>query len=61
MNIGAISPSDYYIVTIHKGKMDIAPSQDRKAELSLLIQAIDELQRKGEVKTTEWIRGGQVA
>lgn len=41
--------------------MDVAPFQDRKAELSILMQAIDELQKMGEVKSTEWIRGGQVA
>ena len=41
-------------------EMDVAPLQDRKAELSILIQAIDELQKMGEVKITEWIRGGQV-
>ena len=39
--------------------MDVAPLQDRKAELSILIQAIDELYTK-EVKITEWIRCGQV-
>ena len=30
-------------------------------ELSILIQAIDELGKMGEVKVTEWIRGGQTA
>ena len=34
---------------------------DRKRELSILIKAIDELPKMGEVKITEWIRGGQVA
>ena len=34
---------------------------DRKSELALLIQAIDELKNLGEVKITEWIRGGNVA
>ena len=34
---------------------------DRKRELSILIKAIDELPKMGEVKITEWIRGGQIA
>ena len=34
---------------------------DRKSELALLIQAIDKLKNLGEVKITEWIRGGNVA
>ena len=34
---------------------------DRKRELSILIKAIDELPKMGEVKMTEWIRGGQIA
>jgi len=34
---------------------------ERKSELALLIQAIDELKTLGEVKVTEWIRGGEIA
>jgi len=34
---------------------------DRRPELGLLIQAIDELKSLGEVKITEWLRGGNVA
>ena len=34
---------------------------DKKLELTLLLQAIDELKNVGEVKITEWIRGGNVA
>ena len=34
---------------------------DKKSELALIIQAIDELKGLGEVKVTEWIRGGNVA
>ena len=34
---------------------------DRKSELALLVQAIDELKNLGEVKITEWIRGSNVA
>ena len=34
---------------------------DRKPELALLIQAIDELKSLGETKITEWLRGGNVA
>ena len=34
---------------------------DRKPELALLIQAIDELKSLGEVKITAWLRGGNVA
>ena len=34
---------------------------DKKLELTLLVQAIDELKNVGEVKITEWIRGGNVA
>ena len=34
---------------------------DQKSELALLIQAIDKLKNLGEVKITEWIRGGNVA
>jgi len=35
--------------------------RDRKSELALLIQAVDELKNLGEVKVTEWIRGGEIA
>ena len=35
--------------------------EDRKLELKTLIRAIDELGRMGEVKVTEWIRGGQIS
>ena len=31
--------------------------EDRKFELTLLIQAVDELKNMGEVKVTEWLRG----
>ena len=34
---------------------------DRKYELALLTQAVDELKDLGEVKVTEWIRGGEIA
>ena len=34
---------------------------DKNTESALLIQAIDELKNLGEVKITEWIRGGNVA
>ena len=35
--------------------------KNRKSELGLLIQAVDELKNMGEVKVTEWIRGGEIA
>lgn len=35
--------------------------EERAKELKILIQAIDELGKLGEVKITEWIRGGQLA
>ena len=34
--------------------------EDRQHELSILITAIDELGNRGEVKITDWIRGGQL-
>lgn len=34
---------------------------DRNMELQILLKAIDELPKMGEVKVTEWIRGGQIA
>ena len=34
--------------------------EDSLHELSILITAIDELGNRGEVKITEWIRGGQL-
>lgn len=39
---------------------EINETQERKEELKTLIQAIDELEKLGEVKVTEWIRGGQL-
>lgn len=42
-------------------EMEIAPLEERKNELSILILAIDELRKMGEVKVTEWVRGGQIA
>jgi len=41
--------------------MPTAVQEDRKSELTLLIQAVDELKNMGEVKVTEWIRGGEIA
>ena len=40
---------------------EIGQLVDRRIELSILIKAIDELGKMGEVKVTEWIRGGQTA
>lgn len=40
---------------------EIGELTDRKTELSILINAIDELGKMGEVKITEWIRGGCTA
>ena len=40
---------------------EIGQLVDRKIELSILIKAIDELGKMGEVKVTKWIRGGQTA
>ena len=34
--------------------------QERREELAILIQAIDELGKMGEVKVTEWVRRGQI-
>ena len=34
--------------------------EDRFQELKVLITAIDELGNRGEVKITDWIRGGQL-
>ena len=42
-------------------EMEIAPLEERKNELSILILAIDELRKMGEVKVTEWVRGGQIS
>ena len=42
-------------------EMEIAPLEERRNELSILILAIDELCKTGEVKVTEWVRGGQIA
>ena len=41
--------------------MEIAPLEERKNELSILILATDELCKMGEVKVTECVRGGQIA
>ena len=38
-----------------------AVQEDRTSELSLLIQAVDELRNTGEMKVTEWVRGGETA
>ena len=40
---------------------EISELSDKKTELALLVSAIDELGNKGEVKVTEWIRGGELA
>ena len=42
-------------------QMEVATLHERNKELSILIQAIDELGKMGEVKVTEWVRGGQIA
>ena len=42
-------------------QMKVATLHERKEELSILIQAIDELGKMGEVKVTEWVQGGQIA
>ena len=40
---------------------EIGQLVDRRIELSILIKAIDELGKMGEVKVTEWIQGEQTA
>ena len=40
---------------------EIVDIRDKKTELALLVSAIDELGNRGEVRVTEWIRGGQLA
>ena len=42
-------------------QMPTVLQEDRKFELTLLIQAVDELKNMGEVKVTEWLRGGEIA
>ena len=42
-------------------QMPAVVQEDRKSELTLLIQAIDELKNMGEVKVTKWLRGGEIA
>ena len=42
-------------------QMELATLHERSEELSVLIQAIVELGKMGEVKVTEWVRGGEIA
>ena len=42
-------------------QMEPAILHERREELSILIQAINELGEMGEVKVTEWVRDGQIA
>ena len=39
---------------------EVVDLSDKKAQLAMLVSAIDELGNKGEVKVTEWIRGGEL-
>ena len=42
-------------------QMPTLVQEDRKSELTLLIQAVNELKNMGEVKVTEWLRGGEIS
>ena len=69
IHIGSVSVLQFFLMSckyeerVQQNKMTWLASmqlEDRKAELSILIQAIHELGRMGEVKITEWIRRGQI-
>ena len=40
---------------------EVVDMTDKRAELAILAAAVDELGNRGEVKITEFIRGGQLA
>ena len=61
MNLVKVLKYSAQVLVVMYVKNKIGQLVDRRIELSILIKAIDELGKMGEVKVTEWIRGGQTA